>query len=72
MLFIELNMKSTENTPQEMLGSLRRSPSVAVGLGLIYRHSIARLEANFCLPLTIAAGDQYMKGLQIGVGLSFL
>jgi outer membrane protein insertion porin family len=49
-----------------------QSPSVAVGFGLIYRHSIARLELNYCIPLTAARNDQVHRGLQFGIGLNFL
>lgn len=51
---------------------LTKSPSVSVGLGLIYRHSIARIELNYCVPLTAAKGDQIKRGLQLGIGLNFL
>lgn len=51
---------------------LTKSPSVSVGLGLIYRHSIARIELNYCIPLTAARGDQIKRGLQLGIGLNFL
>ncbi|KAI9262383.1 surface antigen-domain-containing protein [Phascolomyces articulosus] len=57
---------------QDTLQSLTRSPSVSVGFGLIYRHSIARLELNYCIPLTAARGDLVKRGLQLGVGIDFL
>ncbi|KAI7872710.1 surface antigen-domain-containing protein, partial [Spinellus fusiger] len=52
--------------------SLTASPSIATGVGLVYRHSIARIELNYCIPLTAAKGDHVRRGLQLGIGLSFL
>ncbi|KAI8373674.1 surface antigen-domain-containing protein [Blakeslea trispora] len=60
--------KSIEETAQ----SLIQSPSVSAGFGLIYRHSIARIELNYCVPLVAARGDQIKRGLQLGVGINFL
>ncbi|KAF7728831.1 hypothetical protein EC973_005457 [Apophysomyces ossiformis] len=57
---------------EKALQSLTQSPSVAVGFGLIFRHSIARIELNYCVPLTAARGDQIKRGLQLGIGLNFL
>lgn len=57
---------------QSTAEALSRSPSTSVGLGLIYRHSIARIELNYCIPLTAAKGDQLRRGLQFGIGLNFL
>ncbi|KAG0740587.1 hypothetical protein G6F57_011389 [Rhizopus arrhizus] len=57
---------------QSTAEALSRSPSVSVGFGLIYRHSIARIELNYCIPLTAARGDQIRRGLQFGIGLNFL
>ncbi|KAI8082793.1 surface antigen-domain-containing protein [Halteromyces radiatus] len=63
---------STKTSAQDTASSLMRSPSIAVGFGLVYRHSIARLELNYCIPLTAAKGDQVHRGLQFGIGLNFL
>ncbi|CAM0135127.1 unnamed protein product [Umbelopsis sp. WA50703] len=52
--------------------ALIRSPSVATGFGIIYHHSVARLELNFCIPLTVARGDQFKRGFQLGLGLNFM
>lgn len=57
---------------QETRQALSQSPSISAGLGLIYRHSIARIELNYCIPLTAARGDQIKRGLQLGIGLNFL
>ncbi|KAJ2781236.1 hypothetical protein H4R18_003000 [Coemansia javaensis] len=47
-------------------------PSVAVGVGLVYRHSLVRAELSCALPLAAAAGDRPKAGLQFGLGLRFL
>jgi outer membrane protein insertion porin family len=57
---------------QSTYEALSRSPSISTGFGLIYRHSIARIELNYCVPLAAARGDQIKRGLQLGIGLNFL
>lgn len=47
-------------------------PSIAAGVGLVYAHPVARFELNFALPLVIRQGEESRKGLQVGVGISFL
>lgn len=48
------------------------SPSVAAGFGLAYRHPVARFELNVTFPLVARECEGIRKGLQFGVGLSFL
>ncbi|KAM7182961.1 mitochondrial outer membrane beta-barrel protein Tob55, variant 2 [Naviculisporaceae sp. PSN 640] len=47
-------------------------PSVSAGVGLVYAHDIARFELNFSLPIAARRGEEARKGLQVGVGVSFL
>lgn len=47
-------------------------PSTTVGLGLVYRHSLVRVEANLGVPLVQTRGEGGVKGFQFGLGLSFL
>jgi outer membrane protein insertion porin family len=47
-------------------------PSIAAGLGVVYAHPVARFELNFTLPLVQRDGESPRKGLQFGVGISFL
>lgn len=54
------------------LESLYRYPSVSVGAGLVYWHSVARFELNFCLPLMACKGDRVHSGFQFGFGINFL
>jgi outer membrane protein insertion porin family len=54
------------------LESLYRYPSVSVGIGLVYWHSLARFELNFCLPLVASKSDRIHPGFQFGFGINFL
>ncbi|OZJ05399.1 hypothetical protein BZG36_01989 [Bifiguratus adelaidae] len=59
--------------PASIIQSLTNtSPTVTAGLGLVYRHQIARIELNFCLPLQISRGDLVKCGWQLGLGMNFL
>lgn len=46
--------------------------SSGIGTGILYNHPLARFELNFVLPLTAHATDHVRKGIQYGVGVSFL
>ncbi|GAA5895455.1 hypothetical protein JCM6882_006257 [Rhodosporidiobolus microsporus] len=47
-------------------------PSLTAGVGVMYRHSLVRIEANVGVPLVQHRGEGGVKGLQFGLGLSFL
>lgn len=47
-------------------------PSLAAGVGLVYAHPVARFELNFTLPFVLRRGEEGRKGLQFGVGMSFM
>jgi len=47
-------------------------PSAAAGLGLVYAHPMARFELNFTLPLVVRQEEQPRKGIQFGIGVTFL
>ena len=47
-------------------------PSMAAGVGLVYAHPMARFELNFALPVVKREDERARKGLQFGVGISFL
>ncbi|BGP57764.1 hypothetical protein JCM8202v2_005411 [Rhodotorula sphaerocarpa] len=47
-------------------------PSTTAGFGLVYRHSLVRVEANLGVPLVQTRGEGGVKGFQFGLGLSFL
>lgn len=52
--------------------TLINNQSVSVGTGLVYNHPAARFELNICAPLVSRGTDKMRKGLQFGVGVSFL
>lgn len=47
-------------------------PSMAAGVGVVYALPVARFELNFSLPLVMRRGEEARKGVQLGVGISFL
>ncbi|KAG2197401.1 hypothetical protein INT47_005654, partial [Mucor saturninus] len=59
-------------TPSDTIKDLSETPRTSVGFGLILHHSIARLEANYCIPLKYAGTDLPEPKLQFGFGLNFL
>lgn len=56
----------------DIIKKLTKEHSVSIGTGLLYNHPLARFELNFVLPLTAQSTDYLRKGLQYGVGISFL
>lgn len=46
--------------------------SVSYGFGILYNHPMARFELNFVVPLAVHQRDYSRKGLQYGIGISFL
>ena len=66
--------KSTQKNVYSTFGQLADGslPSLAVGLGVVYAHPVARFELNFALPLVVRRGEEGRKGLQFGVGINFM
>ncbi len=54
------------------LKKMATEPSVTVGWGLMYRHSLVRVEANVGVPVAAGGQEGAVKGLQFGLGFSFL
>lgn len=54
------------------MASLLTQPSITAGVGLMYRHSLVRIECNVGVPLAMGRDEGAVKGLQFGLGLSFL
>jgi outer membrane protein insertion porin family len=68
-----LDSDSVAEGIKKTIGELRNGlPSTAVGLGLVYAHPMARFELNFTLPLVMRRDEQPRKGVQFGVGVTFL
>ncbi|KAJ2538781.1 hypothetical protein EV175_006422 [Coemansia sp. RSA 1933] len=60
---------------QRRKGELHRfllSPSAAVGVGLVYNHSVVRAELSLCLPITATPTDRPQTGPQFSLGMTFL
>ena len=55
-----------------VLKKLSREHTISMGTGILYNHPQARFELNFVLPLTAQSTDHLRKGIQYGVGISFL
>ncbi|ESN98145.1 hypothetical protein HELRODRAFT_185880 [Helobdella robusta] len=60
---------SLKNNIQELIEGYRLS----YGLGIVIKlGGIARVEANYCIPLKAQENDSINPGLQLGIGVSFL
>ncbi|KAI8981058.1 surface antigen-domain-containing protein [Pilobolus umbonatus] len=51
---------------------LADTPRTSVGFGLIFHPSIARIEANYCIPLRSYSTDIPEPKIQLGFGVNFL
>jgi outer membrane protein insertion porin family len=58
--------------PSTLLHETLLRPSTSAGVGLMYEQGALRLELNAGMPLSAARGDGSRKGVQLGVGISFL
>ncbi|GAA5954097.1 hypothetical protein JCM3765_005289 [Sporobolomyces pararoseus] len=67
-----LNAGKLVGGSQPLTALFSQPPSVTTGLGLMYRHSLVRVELNVGVPLIAAKGEGAVKGVQFGLGLSFL
>lgn len=54
------------------VNNLLTTNSTSIGVGIAFRHPMARFEFNFGVPLTAHENDLTRKGFQYGIGLSFL
>ncbi|RAL58786.1 hypothetical protein DID88_009199 [Monilinia fructigena] len=59
-----------KNTNKNVYGTIaelgKEIPSLAVGIGMVYAHPVARFELNFGLPIVVRKGEETRKGLQFG------
>ncbi|CAH0549617.1 unnamed protein product [Brassicogethes aeneus] len=56
-----------------LLSTIQKNMRVSYGLGLALRlGNMARLEVNYCFPLTFDKGDHTQSGVQFGIGVKFL
>lgn len=56
----------------ELARDITREFSASYGFGILYDHPMARFELNFVLPLAVHERDSTRKGIQYGIGISFL
>ncbi|KAI9016010.1 surface antigen-domain-containing protein [Hyaloraphidium curvatum] len=61
-----------QNGLHNTIRDVATQPSSSAGAGFVLRFSILRLEINFCVPLTVRQGDEYRKGWNLGLGITFL
>lgn len=54
------------------LKQLLHSHSVSYGIGILFNHPMARFELNVVVPLVAHETDSVRKGIQYGIGISFL
>lgn len=59
-------------TSIETIKNLTTEFSIGYGFGVLYNHPMARFELNFVLPIASHERDYIRKGLQYGIGISFL
>jgi outer membrane protein insertion porin family len=57
---------------QDTRDAMLLNPRVSYGVGLIFHHPAARVEANFCFPVQFFGGDLEQAGVQFGFGVNFL
>jgi outer membrane protein insertion porin family len=72
---IQLDPKQslTDSVNRKLMGSeLLAKPSSSVGFGLMYRQGNLRAEVNFGVPLSMRVNDGAQKGIQLGIGVSFM
>jgi outer membrane protein insertion porin family len=61
--------ESVRKTVEELKSGL---PSATAGIGLVYAHPLARFEINFSVPVVMKRDELARKGVQFGVGVTFL
>lgn len=66
------NLATRPSDLSSSVSSLFSQPAVSAGCGLMYKHSIVRLEFNVGVPLVAHKSDGTRKGIQVGLGLHFL
>ncbi|CCE63919.1 hypothetical protein TPHA_0G00830 [Tetrapisispora phaffii CBS 4417] len=67
-----INHNSSNGTFTDAVKDLIKENSLSTGVGIIFKHPVARFELNFTLPLITHKSDMVRKGFQYGIGISFL
>lgn len=63
---------STKISVKNLVLDFSKQFSASCGTGILYDHPMARFELNITMPLAIHANDAARKGIQYGIGASFL
>ncbi|CAO3684621.1 unnamed protein product [Umbelopsis vinacea] len=63
---------NTGTSYEKTQDALLLNPRISYGVGLIFHHPAARVEANFCFPVQFSGGDLEQAGFQAGFGINFL
>ncbi|CAE6479486.1 unnamed protein product [Rhizoctonia solani] len=74
-LFVNAGRLDTYDTKKSSIMQTARSlttPSISVGVGLVYMLNPVRVELNFGVPIAASVSDGMRKGVQVGVGMDFL
>lgn len=71
-LFVNAGKLAGSSSEPDALRKLLAEPSVTVGWGLMYRHSLVRVEGNVGVPIAAGQQEGMIKGVQFGLGFSFL
>ncbi|CAE6416657.1 hypothetical protein ACGC1H_002242 [Rhizoctonia solani] len=74
-VFLNAGRLDTYNTRKSSMEQMARSlttPSISVGIGLVYMLNPVRVELNFGVPIAASVSDGVRKGLQLGIGMDFL
>ncbi|KAF9816961.1 hypothetical protein IEO21_03726 [Rhodonia placenta] len=64
-------MDKAKSLKDNIMDSISK-PSIAAGVGLVYKLDPVRVELNFGVPLVASKSDGLRKGFQAGIGLDFL
>ncbi|KAF2663384.1 outer membrane protein, OMP85 family [Microthyrium microscopicum] len=68
-----MDSESVKQSVKKTLEELKKDhPSAAAGVGLVYAHPLARFELNVSMPLAIRKDELARKGLQFGIGITFM
>ncbi|CAE6451164.1 unnamed protein product [Rhizoctonia solani] len=74
-LFVNAGRLDTYDTRKSSVEQIARSlatPSISVGIGLVYMLNPVRVELNFGVPIAASVSDGVRKGVQVGIGMDFL
>ena len=73
--FVNWGRIASMSKDQSLVDNLKKmshSYCLSCGFGILYNHPMARFELNFVLPLIVNERDLVRKGIQYGIGVSFL